>query len=137
MWHGVRVSRQIIEQPQTITVSQVLAEKNQEVRRIMLTRMGEEKFLHEGGATKLQSDDYGSLYRLGDEETLAVRVENSTIERDGSRKPYWLYVHPELRPMRRSGTQVALGDPQSLTARNAVASTFGLRGEDYAPAHES
>ncbi len=27
--------------------------------------------------------------------------------------------------------------PQALTARNAVASTFGLRGEDYAPVMES
>jgi hypothetical protein len=27
----------------------------------------------------------------------------------------------------------AFGEPQSLTARNAVASTYGLRGEQYAP----
>jgi len=29
------------------------------------------------------------------------------------------------------------GDPQDLTARNAVASTFGLRGEDYQPSIET
>jgi len=39
-------------------------------------------------------------------------------------------VHPELRPM-LGGDE--LGEPQELTARNAIASTFGKRGEVYRP----
>jgi hypothetical protein len=35
-----------------------------------------------------------------------------------------------LRPIRADGT---FGEPQLLTSRNAVASTFGLRGAEYAP----
>lgn len=62
-----------------------------------------------------------------------VRVVNSTPEPDGSHKRYMLRVHPELRPLLDEG----LGQPQKMTARNAVASTFGLRGEEYAPYAES
>src|SRR5690606_34188024 len=98
-----------------------------------LARMGEDRFAREGGATEIHRDGCGVLYRLGD-ETLAVRVANSTPEPDGTRKPYWLYVHPECRPMRGGGT---LGDPQPLTATAAVASTFGLTADQYRPSCET
>jgi hypothetical protein len=49
-----------------------------------------------------------------------VRVLNSTDEADGSKKPYWLRVDPSL-----------------TTARAAVAWTFGLTAEQYAPAVET
>ena len=39
-----------------------------------------------------------------------------------------------VRPMLDGGQ---LGEPQALTARNAVASTFGLRGEQYEPIFET
>jgi hypothetical protein len=36
--------------------------------------------------------------------------------------------------MRKNHNRVVeLGEPQKMTARNAVASTFGLRGEEYDP----
>ena len=71
---------------------------------------------------------------LGDEPLVMVEVVNSTPERDGTMKHYFLRVHPELRPL--LGDQ-QLGDPQELTARNAVASTFGRRGEEYSPLVET
>ena len=49
-------------------------------------------------------------------------------------KEYFLRVHPELRPMTADGKT---GEPQALTAHNAVASTFGLRGDDYWPTIET
>lgn len=45
-------------------------------------------------------------------------------------KQYFLRVHPELRPMKNG--QV-VGKPQEMTALNAVASTWGLTGEQFAP----
>lgn len=61
-------------------------------------------------------------------------TDRKTAEPDGSFKEYMLRVHPELRPMLDGGQ---FGEPQALTAHNAVASTFGLRGEQYAPIMES
>lgn len=49
-------------------------------------------------------------------------------------KDYYIRVNPELRPMLANGT---FGEPQAMTARNAVASTFGKRGPDYAPCVET
>jgi hypothetical protein len=63
-----------------------------------------------------------------------VEVENSTPEPGGERKVYFLRVHPECRPMLRDGS---FGERQELTAHAAVASTFGLRAEDYHPHAES
>lgn len=136
-WHGIRVPRHVIDAPETITAAQVKAEDNTEVRRVMLARMGEDRFVRESGAKPIHSDTCGVLYDFGD-ETLAVKVINSTAEPDGSFKPYWLYVHPELRPLHMKETgEVEIGEPQAMTARNAVASTFGLTGDAYVPAQET
>jgi hypothetical protein len=50
------------------------------------------------------------------------------------KKTYWLRVHPELRPLMADGS---LGNPQPITVHNAVASTFGMRGDEYRPEMES
>jgi hypothetical protein len=63
-----------------------------------------------------------------------VKVINSSCESDGTRKTYWLRVDPECRPM-LGGER--FGERQVLTPRNAVASTFGLRGEEYVPAQQT
>jgi hypothetical protein len=66
-----------------------------------------------------------------------VKVVNSTPEPDGSFNDYFLGVHPELRPLPPAGTRAtawfADHPPQTLTARNAVASTFSMTGEEYFP----
>lgn len=137
-WHGVRVPAEVIERPHAITAAQVAAESNAEVRRVMVERMGHERYVRESGAARVHSDDFGVLYRTADGQ-LVVEVVNSTVEPDGSSKRYWLPVHPELRPMRMGENGViVLGEGgQPLTARNAVASTFGLTGGEYSLAFQS
>lgn len=81
----------------------------------------------------LDSDPkYGELWSLpicmGFRRFLFVRVWNSTPKPDGTREEYFIPVDTELRPL---GPQGVFGEPQEYTARNAVASTFGLRGEKY------
>jgi hypothetical protein len=135
--HGVRVPRSVVERPESITVARIDAEQNAEVRRIMIERFGTARFMRESGAKKLHADDTGTLYERQFEDgtrALAVHVLNSTPEADGGRREFWLRVHPELRPLLGAGQ---LGEPQLLTAHNAVASTFGLRGEEYMPLEET
>ncbi len=87
----------------------------------------------------VHQDDFGTLYRyfLHGRDLLMVKVVNSTPEPDGSFKDYFLSVHPELRPLPPPGTNAAewfaTHPPQALTARNAVASTFSMTGEEYSP----
>jgi hypothetical protein len=136
--HGTDVPGWIVEHPERITVAKIDAEQNAEVRRIMLDRFGESRYLEESGAALIHADEFGKLYRRelpGDEPLVMCRVVNSTPEPDGTRKVYWLRVHPELRPLFRSkpGKAPRLGPSQKMTARNAVASTFGKLGSEYAP----
>jgi hypothetical protein len=119
-WHGVMVTQQIAERPETITVADIDAEQNVAVRRIMVERYGAGRFIADSGAEEVHRDKCGVLLRRrlpGDWEPLCVvKVVNSTPEPDGSYVTYWLRVPPGMR-----------------TAREAVAWTFGLAPEDYKP----
>ena len=156
-WHGIKVPDWCFTDKAAITAAKIDAEPNSEVRRALVEIYGSGKYLLESGAEVVHRDEFGILMRKGD--LLSVRVCNSTEEPDGVLtkaevlkifgrprwltsdvpnsarfKEYFLDVHPELRPMLN---ETDLGEPQALTARNAVASTFGLRGEDYAPSCEA
>jgi hypothetical protein len=135
--HGVAVPAYVVEHPEQITIALIDAETNDEVRRIMVDRYGAERFIRDSGARRVQQDKYGTLYVRpfdGGLPATFVHLVNSTVEADGSRREFWRRVHPELRPLLDGGR---LGAPQALTAHNAVASTFGLRGEEYEPEVET
>jgi hypothetical protein len=118
-WHGVRVPQHVIEAPETITVDQIKAERNAEIRRVMVTRYGQDRYIRDAGASVIAMDEVGILYGLpqeDDEEIRMVRVLNSTLEPDGSQKEYMLRVPPTIE-----------------TPKEAVAWTFGVDAKDYAP----
>lgn len=121
--HGVIVPEAVVMRPESITVTQIDTETNAEVRRVMMERMGFERYLIESGTKPIHSDDYGDLYRReipGDEPLVMVRVINSTPEADGSFRNYMLRVSPTAK-----------------TAREAVAWTFGKSEAEYAPGVET
>jgi hypothetical protein len=122
-WHGVRVPSQVVTAPHTLTAAAITAERDVEVRRVMLERYGEERYLRESQAAPIHRDARGELWRaeLADDEPLVmVRVVDGTPEPDGSHRDYWLRVPPTMK-----------------TAREAVAWTFGKRPASYAPLRET
>jgi hypothetical protein len=144
-WHGTEVWQSLIEEPQRISVEAIERMPSPDLRRIMIERYraGEETqgiaaYLRDAGGVRLDEDEvFGTLWRRtisGQEPFLAVEVVNHTAEPDGSYKHHFLRVDPELRPILSEGE---VGMPQRLTARNAVASSFGLRGVDYQPEIET
>ena len=119
-WHGVRVPRQVIERPDTITVNEIRTTGNLEVRRVLLERYGLDRYLRDADATLVQADEYGRLWRceLPNDWPLAmVEVVNATAEPDGTYATYLLRVPPTVG-----------------TAKEAVAWTFGMATDDYHPA---
>src|SRR5262249_19570843 len=113
-------------------------------RRVMIERYGVEKYLRDSGSKVLHEDlDELGLPRLlvckerpGDQPLVGVFVLNSTVDLpDGQRRRFFLRVHPELRPLlgKDENGVDRFGEPQEMTCRNAVASTFGMRGEEYEP----
>ncbi len=115
-WHGLVVPENIITAPHLITIERIIQEKNVELKRALLEIYGTARFLLESEATLVNEDECGILYSVStgdDEEPLnMVKVVDATH----TRKEYLLRVPPELE-----------------TAREAVAWTFGLSGEDYNP----
>jgi len=117
-WHGVRVPQHVIERPEQIAINEIWKEQNVEVRRVMMERYGLSRFLVDSGAKRISEDELGELYRVelsNDEPLVVVKVLNSTLEQDGSRKPYFLRVPPRM-----------------TSARQAVAWTFFMTPDEYA-----
>jgi hypothetical protein len=119
-WHGVPVPEHVIRAPLTLTAEQITTEPNAEIRRVMLERFGYERYLHATGATKVQADDYGEVYRFSrrdDSDVVMVKVVNATPDPDGTFHDYWLRVPPTIQ-----------------SAREGVAWSFTQEPDTYAPA---
>jgi hypothetical protein len=102
-----------------VTALEVVDEPNFEVRRVMIERMNVQRFVGELRARPVAHDEYGTLYRIdlsGDEPLTLVEVINGTPEPDGTRKHSFLQVPPTMR-----------------TAREAVAWTYDVPANEYAP----
>ena len=144
-WHGTRVDRAIVLHPESITIEKIANGANAELRRIMLERYDTLRYrgayIVDSGAKVIHQDECGTLYRSdrnGDTPLLMVKVYNSTTESDNTQREFFLRVDPNLRPMERNADgAMVFGQPQRMTARNAVASSFGLRGEEYKPVIET
>lgn len=103
--HGVRVPEKVVMAPETLTMQEINAERNAEVMRVMIERVGAGKYMEEMGAKAVGEPFHGSqLYEMelsipGQDETITmarVRAVNSTPEPDGTSKIYWLKVPPGM-----------------------------------------
>jgi hypothetical protein len=147
-YHGVQVPEYVILNPEKISVDDIEKENNAEVRRVKIVRFGQARYLLESGAKEIHRDNFGILYQKeikSDEPLVMVKVVNSTPEPDGSFKDYFIRCDPKLRPLppgywpeERKREFLNKQKPQSpMTARAAIASTFGLREQEYAPEIET
>jgi len=80
-WNGVAVARRVAFAPETLGHEEILAERNAEVRRVMIERFGYERLLERAEAEELDRDtDAGGERRLlriempGDEALVCVSV---------------------------------------------------------------
>lgn len=150
VWDGVYVPSFVVHDPEKIKLWMIDEISNAELARVCLERYGYGRYLKARQARLIHKEGEGlSLRKLwsipnwlsGAEKTsvharaLFVEVINQTPEPDGHHKTYFLPVHPELRPLYcdHIDERIAYGPPQALTCHNAVASTWGLLGEDYHP----
>ena len=112
--HGARVPQWVVEHPERITAQAILANNNAETRRVMIEKIGLERFVRDAGLRPVQEDDCGRLYRIENDATTFVEVVNRTPQPDGSFKHYFLAA-----------------DPAAQSAAQAVADSFGLNVETY------
>ncbi|ADV65761.1 DUF6745 domain-containing protein [Deinococcus maricopensis] len=115
-WRGVRIDAHVAFHPERITAAEVLAQPNAEVRRVMMERMGAERFLQEAGAEELDRDhDAGGERRLlrvnlpNDEPFVAVSVACPSTGR-----AYVLRVPPTIRTAHAASAWLAGFDDPAL-----------------------
>jgi hypothetical protein len=132
--------------PETLTIAQIEAEQNAEVRRVMIQRFGTARYVQEGGADlvhELPENYYvrglqgAKLYRkarAGDSDIVMIAVKNSTPEPDGSIKDYFLRIQPDAYDGAASRDCHAA---MASTWRNRDGSLYFARPRDYAPGFES
>jgi hypothetical protein len=131
--HGVRVPQLVVEHPEQITTAMVLAEPNQEVRRVMADRYGWDRLAEEGRWNLIDScpdpGNPGQTLRLwdlpsglnaptgnpGDGTVRLLTCVNGTVDRDGTRRQFGLTVPGDA--------------PDALTA---AAGTYRMSRDDYA-----
>ncbi len=122
-WRGVAIDARIAFFPETLTPAEILAERNAEVRRVMIERHGLDRFIDGAGATVLDEDtDPGGQRQLlkvpivGDEDLVCVSVRCPSTGRQ-----YVVRVPPTTK-----------------TCRQAVAWTAGFDSpDDYRPIVET
>ncbi|WP_067828724.1 DUF6745 domain-containing protein [Nocardia inohanensis] len=122
-WHGMTVPADFLTELAALTPERIRAEDNAELRRVMLEHFGYDRYLAESNAEPVHRDETGILWRIplpGDEDVVMVEVVNSTPEPDGSFNTYWLRVPPDTG-----------------TAKEGVAWTFGLDAAEYEPLRQT
>ena len=79
--NGVQVTKQIVESPETLTIEQMRGERNEEVRRIMISQHGWDKFLLAVGAEVIDTQHHEwmeTLMRCDDGYTVLCTYDPST-----------------------------------------------------------
>lgn len=118
-WHGVRVTEQLILQPETLTKTDFVGETNAEVRRAMIERT-------EGGILSLldmklidANDDpeIGSLYEFEFVEGSLIKVMK--LKDSSTDKEYWIYPKPEVKTIEEAHSSIAR-EVDFLTIRKLV-----------------
>lgn len=118
-WHGVTIPAEFAQTLKNLTPETIRAERNAELRRIMLEHYGHDRYILDSGAEPIHQDEAGKLWRImlgNDEPITMVEVLNATAEPDGTFRTYWLRV-----------------PPHTSTPKEGVAWTFGLTQEEYKP----
>jgi hypothetical protein len=164
-WRGVQVPEKVIVAPETLTAGEVLGERNAEVRRVMIERLGADRLMQQAYGSQLgtwccrseDTDQFGRRRRLlelilggsqfslsqPDESLVMLEVVNSTPESDATFKSYLLRVAPDARTAyseRCWKQKWGRPRPRSLPdwdCQAAVAWTYGLLPQEYQPVMET
>lgn len=115
-WRGVRVDERIAFHPEQLTAREALAEKNAELRRVMIERMGYLRFTQEAGAKRLDEDrDAGGVRQLlsielaEDEPLVGLSCHCPSTQRQ-----YFLRVPPGMKTCHQAAAWMAGFDDPSL-----------------------
>ncbi|MGC3961078.1 MAG: hypothetical protein QM813_25050 [Verrucomicrobiota bacterium] len=115
-WRGVRVNTQIAFHPEQLTAKEALAERNAELRRVMIERMGYLRFAQEAKAKVLDKDqDVG-----GPRQLLSIDLQEDeplvglSCQCPSTGRQYFLRVPPKMKTCHQAAAWMAGYDDPSL-----------------------
>jgi hypothetical protein len=115
-WRGVRVNARIAFHPEQLTAKEALAERNAEVRRVMIERMGYLRFAQEAKARVLDKDEDGG----GTRQLLAIDLQEDeplvglSCCCPSTGRQYFLRVPPKMKTCHQAAAWMAGFDDPSL-----------------------
>lgn len=108
-WQGVRIDQRIWLQPETIQLEEILEQQNAELRRVLIDRFGQSRFMAESNAEVLDEDqDSGGLRQLlrvalpNDEPLVTLACKCPSTSRQ-----YYLRVPPNMASCRQAAAWMA------------------------------
>ena len=124
-YEGVRIPPHFYTKPESLSITEVLAHTNTEVRYVGIKIVGMDRVLESNNTTIIHKDKQKNqiLFQIKgifEEPVSYVKVVNSTQEPDGTYKDYYLCVPPDMK-----------------TCQQAVAWTFRLEEKEYQPEQET
>ena len=124
-YENIRVPPHFITKPDSITLKEVLAHPNTEVRFVGMKIVGMDKVMNDKSTKIIHRDEEKNqvLFQIKGiftDPVSYVKVVNSTQEPDGTYKDYYLCVPPNMK-----------------TCQQAVAWTFRMEAKEYAPSQET
>ena len=124
-YEGVRIPPHFYTKPESLSITEVLAHTNTEVRYVGIKIVGMDRVLESNNTTIIHKDKQKNqiLFQIKgifEEPVSYVKVVNSTQEPDGTYKDYYLCVPPDMK-----------------TCQQAVAWTFRLEEQEYQPGQET
>ena len=108
-WRGVRVNERIAFHPEQLTAKEALAEKNAEVRRVMIERMGYFRFAEEAKAKVVDEDtDFGGRRQLlSIDLQLDEPLVGLSCSCPSTGRQYFLRVPPKLTTCHQAAAWIA------------------------------
>lgn len=140
-WHGINVPDWVIMQPEGITLQDILETDNLELRRVLIERYGQGRFMADLGGEKKHQDKFGILWlvkrenipqKLSDLDRLNIEdvlddifgKNQSTqfvqVKDSSTKRVYFIQVPSKIK-----------------TAKEGVAWTFGKKEKEYNPKKET
>lgn len=124
-YENIRVPPHYITNPESLTLQEVLAHVNTEVRFVGMKIVGMDKVMNDKKTKIIHRDEEKGqvLFQIKgifQDPVCYVKVVNSTQEPDGTFKDYYLCVPPDVK-----------------TCKQAVAWTFRLEEQEYQPGQET
>ncbi len=114
-WRSVAIDHRIAFKPETITAKEVLSQKNTELRRVLIERMGNERFVSQANAKVIDRDQDAG----GKRELLRLPLENDedfvclSCNCPSTSRHYLLRVPPAMETCRQAAAWMAGFDDPS------------------------